>query len=64
MPDGLAVPLFYALVIVGWAFWKLTTTKQRDSLFEWSMIGVVCFGAAGLIYTLLTGGSIAPTGSP
>ena len=62
MPDGLAVPLFYLLVTGGWFFWKMTTERERASLMEWCMIGVVCFGGAGLIYTLLSGGSIAPTG--
>jgi len=64
MPDGLSVPLFYLLMMSGWIFWKITTETQRTSLLEWCIIGVVCFGGAGLLYTLLSGQSIAPTGSP
>ena len=62
MPDGLAVPLFYLLAVSGWFFWRVTTARERASLWDWCWIGIVCFGGAGLIYTLLTGGSVAPTG--
>lgn len=62
MLDGLAVPLFYLLVVGGVVFWKLTTGPQRADALSWFWIGVLCFGGLGLLITVLSGGSITPTG--
>lgn len=64
MPDALAIPLFYMLAGAVWFYWMVTTERQRQNLLEWCLVGVVCFGGVGLLYLLLTGQSIAPTGAP
>lgn len=55
MPDGLAVPLFYLIVAAIWFFIKITTSRERQAVFDWSMIGVMCFGAVGFLYEMLNG---------
>lgn len=53
MPDGLAVPLFYLIAIAIWAFIRLTKPRQRQSMLEWCLITVFCFGGAGWLVSAL-----------
>lgn len=63
MPDGLAIPLFYLIAAGVWVYFKVTTSRERQSALEWFIIAVLVFGGAGLLYTLFSSKSIAPTGS-
>ncbi len=64
MSNAFAIPLFYVIAAAIWAYFYITTPRQRDNLLSWFIIGTLCFGAVGFLYTLLSGQSVAPSGGP
>lgn len=55
MPNGFAVPLFYLIVGAIWVFVKMTTSRERRAMLDWTMIAVVCFGTLGFLFDVFTG---------
>jgi len=53
VPDGLSVALFYLIVATVWAFIKITTRAERQSLLEWSLIAVTVIGTTGFLFEFI-----------